>query len=472
MLQEPPERLGLPIPHAVTAPDRVPSRRYYDAEFFEMERELLWPRVWQMACRLEEIPNPGDYAEYENLGRSVVVVRVGPEEIRAYHNACRHRGVKLVTGHGSIPSGFTCPFHGWCWGLDGQNTFLYQSDLFSEANLDALDLELVSCRVEVWGNCAFINFDNHAPGLRESIEPFASFHDAWKVESLRAEWWLAARLPVNWKLAMEAFMEGYHVMETHPQLLPPAARGKNAVYRATRDVGRSGTVARGEAPPTVESRQFIDAQIQFMRVLSVGMAGMTHEKDLRVAEGLRDLELPADATLAAQTWRTRLNDAVVAWNRTAGMDMPDLNALDQMGYVSAVNFCFPHFFLLPTYSSASSYRIRPVGPEETIFELWSLTRYPKGQEPPCPPRPEPMAPDDPRWPPIPTQDFSNLPRQQAGLHAYGFDYMRLSNQVEGLIGNYQRLIDGYLAGLDYDRLLPAVQLVNGPIDSPCKDLGF
>jgi phenylpropionate dioxygenase-like ring-hydroxylating dioxygenase large terminal subunit len=456
----------------MSRPDRVPARRYYDRDFYEMECELLWPRVWQMACRLEEIPKPGDFVEYENLGQSVIVVRVGPDEVRAFHNACRHRGVKLVEDRGSLPSGFTCPFHGWCWGLDGQNTFLYQPDLFAESNRDPLDLELVECRLEVWGGCAFINFDPDAPGLRDSIEPFASIHDAWRVEALRSEWWLAARLPVNWKLAMEAFMEGYHVMETHPQLLPPWARGKQAVYRTVGDGRASREAQRAGSGPVVESAEFIDRQIHFMRVLSEGMAGMTHEKDVQVAEGLRDLELPADTRLASRTWRSTLNDAIVAWNRSAGIDIPDLNELDAAGITSAVNFCFPHFFLLPTFSSASSYRIRPLGPEETLFELWSLTRYPPGQEPPRPQRPEPMAPDDPRWPPIPTQDFSNLPRQQRGLHARGFEYMRLSDQVEGLIGNYQRLIDGYLAGLSYEKLLPALHLVSGPIDSPLKDLGF
>jgi hypothetical protein len=83
-----------------------------------------------------------------------------------------------------------------------------------------------------------------------------------------------------------------------------------------------------------------------------------------------------------------------------------------------------------------------------------------------------MAPDDPRWPVIPRQDFANIPRQQAGLHAKGFEFMQLSTQVEGMIGNYQRLIDGYLARLGYDKLLPAVQQVSGPIDDCSKDLGF
>jgi hypothetical protein len=83
-----------------------------------------------------------------------------------------------------------------------------------------------------------------------------------------------------------------------------------------------------------------------------------------------------------------------------------------------------------------------------------------------------MAPDDPRWPAIPGQDYSNLPKQQLGLHAKGFDYMRLSKHVEGLIGNYQRLIDGYLAGLDPELLVEAAHRVTGPFDVGIVDIGF
>ena len=87
-----------------------------------MEAELLWPRVWQMACRLEEIPQPHDFVEYEILDQSVIVVRTDDMGVRAFQNACRHRGVKVVEGRGTCESGFTCPFHGWCYGLDGKNT--------------------------------------------------------------------------------------------------------------------------------------------------------------------------------------------------------------------------------------------------------------------------------------------------------------------------------------------------------------
>ena len=113
-----------------------------------------------------------------------------------------------------------------------------------------------------------------------------------------------------------------------------------------------------------------------------------------------------------------------------------------------MGYCFPHFFVLPMYSSASSYRFRPLGPEETLMEIWSLTRLPGGA-PSC--RASTYRSRGPATtrgvPPIPTQDFSNLPRQQRGLHARGFEYMRLAEQIEGHISNYHRLIDGYLAGL-------------------------
>ncbi|OBK31552.1 (2Fe-2S)-binding protein [Mycobacterium asiaticum] len=437
----------LPVPWAVRSADRIPKQRYYDAEFYALENEKFWPRVWQMACRLEEIPKPGDFVEYEILDQSIIVVRLDSESVRAYHNACRHRGVKLVEGNGSRRS-FVCPFHGWCWGIDGRNTFVLRADAFDEHNLDPKDLALVPVRCELWGGCAWINLDDTAPGLRDCFEPFATIYDAWQVESLRTEWWQSCRLPVNWKLATAAFMEGYHVPHTHPQLLP------------------SAQPSRAQPPGLAQT------SLYFMRTLGEGMAGMVHENDIRIAEGLQNIDLPTDPAEAMTVWKRTLNDAVVAWHRARGCEMPDLNDLQRRGIVDAIGFCFPHYFLLPQYSSASSYRIRPLGPEETLFEIWSLTRIPPDRVTGKPTPPEPMAPDDPRWPPIPAQDFSNLPKQQKGLHSRGFEYMRLSSQIEGLISNFERVIDGFLADLPYDALVPAIQKTNTTIDVPIADLGL
>jgi phenylpropionate dioxygenase-like ring-hydroxylating dioxygenase large terminal subunit len=442
------------VPFRVEAPDRIPKQRYYDTDFYRLEAERLWPRVWQMACRLEEIPEPRDYAEYRILDQSVVVVRTDDGGAVAFENTCRHRGVQLVEGHGSCERSFVCPFHGWCYGIDGANTAIPQRKGFAEHNLDPGDVDLVSVRCEVWGGCAWINLDPAAPPLRDCLAPFTDALDAWRVESLHAEWWYAARLPVNWKLGIEAFVEMYHVVQAHPQLVIPTRFG-----------------VRADA--AFDPQAYIDADLQYLRAMSEGMAGMMHATDVAIADGLRNLELPADRAVATETWNRTLNDAVVAWHRERGHDVPDLNALDAQGVNLTFFHGFPHYFVLPMYSSASAYRFRPLGPEETLMEIWSLTRAPGGEPRSRPTPPEWWAPDDPRWPPIPTQDFSNLPRQQRGLHARGFEFMRLSSRLEGHISNFERTIDGFLAGLPHDRLVAAQQAVSVyPFEQPILDLGF
>ncbi|MFP3899255.1 MAG: aromatic ring-hydroxylating oxygenase subunit alpha [Acidimicrobiia bacterium] len=449
-----PDHRSLPVPFAVEVPDRVATQRYHDPAFFALETELLWPRVWQMACRLEQIPDPGDYAEYTILDDSVIVVRGDDGEVRAFQNACRHRGVRLVEGPGRCESGFTCPFHGWCYGTDGRNTFVSRRRTFSEHNLRDGDIDLVPVRCETWGGCAWINLDPGAPPLRDSIEPFATVMDAWQLQTLHAEWWYAFRLPVNWKLAEEAFMEQYHVLETHPQLRIPGR------YPAK----------DGSFDPTT----FLESELHYLRVMSEGMSGMVHAHDVAVAEQLAPtVELPADPVLARRHWESAFSDAVVAWHRQRGAPIPDLDELEAGGLNEPMGYCFPHFFVLPMYSSASSYRFRPLGPEETLMEIWSLTRFPVGEEPGPLPVPEAWAHDDPRVPPIPVQDFSNLPRQQRGLRTRGFEYMRLSEQIEGHISNYHRLIDGYLAGSSHEQLAPALEHVNvNPLDRSMVDIGL
>jgi phenylpropionate dioxygenase-like ring-hydroxylating dioxygenase large terminal subunit len=445
---------ALPVPYAMEVPDRVPKERYFDPDFYQMEVDLLWPRVWQMACRLEEIPEAGDFVEYQILDQSVIVLRTEDLGARAFQNACRHRGVRVVEGRGHSESGFTCPFHGWCYGLDGHNTFVSRAQTFSEHNLQPDDLSLTPVRCEIWGGCAWVNLDNDAAPLRQCIEPFATTLDAWKVESMRAEWWHAFRLPVNWKLAEEAFLEQYHVIETHPELVIPR---------------RFPPRHNGSFDP----QAFIEAELHYLHVMSEGMAGMVHAKDVRIAEDMRDIPLPAEPDLAISTWHHALNDAVVRWHRAAGSEIPDLNELDAQGLNQPMGFCFPHYFVLPMYSSASAYRFRPLGPEETLMEIWSLTRYPDGSAPEPPTPPEVWEWNDPRVPPIPTQDFSNLPRQQRGLHAKGFEYMRLSEGIEGGVANFERTIDGFLAGMPHEKLLPALQAINvNPLEQPVADLGF
>jgi phenylpropionate dioxygenase-like ring-hydroxylating dioxygenase large terminal subunit len=445
---------ALPVPHAIEAVDRIPKERYYDADFFGMERELLWPRVWQMACRLEEIPNPGDFAEYQILDKSVIVIRTADTGVQAFENTCRHRGVRIIQGRGTADDGFTCPFHGWCYGLNGRNTRVTQASGFFPDALQAGQIDLVPVRSEAWGGMAWINFDEAAPPLRECIEPFATIMDGWHLEAMRAEWWLACRLPANWKLAQEAFVEQYHVLETHPQLRIP---GRYAPRN----------------PADFDPRTFVEGELQYLRTMCDGMEGMVHANDVRIAEQIQGMDLPGDYAGARAIWDRNMNAAVTETHRSRGCVMPDINDLEARGWNHSMIYAFPHVFILPMYSSATAYRFRPLGPEETLMELWSLTRFPEGEEPETPPVPDWWAPDDDRWPPIPTQDFSNIPRQQLGLRNPSFEFMRLSARDEGHISNFHRVIDGYLAGLAQDQLLSVLPTLNvNPLEMAVAEIAF
>ena len=268
-----------------------------------------------MACRLEEIPGARDYVEYEILDRSVVVVRDESGQVGAYREHVSPPRGQGVEGRGTLKSGFTCPFHGWCYGLDGANTFISRAKSFSEENLAAGEIDLVPVRCELWGGCAWINLDPGAPPLRRCIEPFASILDAWKAESLRTEWWHAFRLPVNWKLAQEAFLEQYHVIETHPELVIPKRF-------APKD------------PATFDPESFIDAELHYLHVMSEGMAGMVHANDVAVAEGQRTMELRPRTPKGP--WRPVAQPPSTTpwWPGTAarGAVIPDLNELGGPGH--------------------------------------------------------------------------------------------------------------------------------------------
>lgn len=460
------QRAARTVPFEVTDPERIPAKRYYDEEFYKLECERLWPHVWQMACRLEQVANVGDWIEYSNLGKSVIVVRA-QGGIKAYHNACRHRGMQLAKGHGNCKAkGFICPFHGWRFNIEGQNTSVYGRQMFSERQLDQADLALRPCRIELFIGCVFINFDDGAPSLRESVGPVAAGLDAYRTDRMCAEWWYATVLPANWKTAMEAFMEGYHVARTHPQLQDAAPMLFNSLYGNSRGGGGA------PVDPKLSARDNIRAQFKLMQLLSEGMAGMCHAKDVAVAERMLDVDLPEDPGQALMTWYGMLNHAITQQGRARGEPTPDLNEIAVTTPVNAVEFIFPHYFLLPYLSSMAAYRIRPLGPESCLFELWSLTHFPAGREPAAVMEPVMLAHDSDQFPPIPRQDYSNIPGQQIGLHAEGFEFMRLSKAVEGLISNYQRLIDGYLKGVPLDRLGSSTAGLSGNFDGPILDLGF
>jgi nitrite reductase/ring-hydroxylating ferredoxin subunit len=457
-------------PFPVTNPELIPAQRYYDEDFFKAECENLWPHVWQMATRLELIPNVGDWVEYSNVGKSVIVVRT-KDGVKAFQNHCRHRGVPIAGGHGNdmgncAKSGFICPFHGWRWNMDGECTFVYGKQLFNEELLDKGELALKPVRCETWGGCAFINHDPDAPSYRESMGPVLGALEARGMDKLRSEWWYGAVLPSNWKIAMEAFMEGYHVMKTHPQLQHAQPSLYNARYG--NDTGGLGPLVN----PLVGIYENVAECIESMELLSEGMAGLVHKKEVDIAKQFARAPLPEDPQAAMMAWFGIVQQAITDQLREKGEDTPDLNKVAVEHPIEAVTFLFPHYFLLTYFSSMSSYRIRPLTAETCLFEIWSLTQFPEGQEPEPPKEPIILPFDSQDFPMIPRQDYSNIPIQQKGMHSEGFEHMRLSKDREGLISNYQRVIDAHLAKAPGDKIAAATQKLGYNFDGKIQDLGL
>ncbi|MEQ8771490.1 MAG: Rieske 2Fe-2S domain-containing protein, partial [Erythrobacter sp.] len=143
----------------------IDRRRYFDPDFAALENARLWPKTWQMACRLEDIPEVGDYVLYDIADISLIVVRSATETIKAFFNACLHRGRALRDCDGTAEE-FRCPFHGFTWNIDGTCKKLVNEWDF--AHIDKADFALPEARVATWGGFVFVCPD----GCKESLEEF------------------------------------------------------------------------------------------------------------------------------------------------------------------------------------------------------------------------------------------------------------------------------------------------------------
>ena len=427
------------VPFAMRDRLHVPRERYYDRAFFELEKEKLWMRTWQMACRLEEIPEVNDFVEYEICDQSVLVVRQPDESLKAFHNACRHRATQLERGSGNLAGGqIVCPFHGWRWSADGASSFVYGDQGFAPECLRPEDLRLQEVKVEIWGGCAWINLDPDAGPLRETLAPGSELLETVGAGDWQVKWWKEVILNANWKMAQEAFMEGYHVMATHPQLT--LGMGEDFPVNAEYRVYENGH-SNFQRPGGKANFPNLDLLLMSGQLLSDGQDAMTLDRDLYVLEQLRNQLRPGDniADAAGVALREYAEGAGIAW--TPGMEDTPL-------FFGSEVFLFPNLFYLPQYGNALSYRIRPHNddPEWCRFEVWSLTRYPESE---VRPRSESLgrfAKDDrENWGLIPLQDFGNIERQQRGLHSQSFQELRLATEWEAAISNMHVELDRRLA---------------------------
>jgi len=428
------------LPYAMQAPNRVPRERYYDRGFFEREKEKLWNRVWQMACRLQEIPRANDYVEYEICDQSILVVRQPDHSIKAFFNVCPHRATQIAKGAGTLAGGqLTCPFHGWRWNSDGSSSLIYGRQGFAPECMKPEEIALRECKVEVWGDSVWINLDANAGPLADAIQPAAAQLEGVAVENWRVKWWQETILDANWKLAQEAFMEGWHVMRTHPQLTLGAGESTPP------DSQRYETYPNGHCSfeGAALTRDFVnfDVMLASSQLLVDGLDAMAIERDMKVLEGIRHKIKPGDSVRDAVAREMR------AYNEGAGIPMP-AGIENRPMWWSGMVFLFPNIFYLPMYGNALAYRIRPYNddPQRCRFEVWSLTTWPQSYPVNRAVLKGRFDKDDATsWPLIPIQDFSNIERQQKGLHVLGYQGHRLATEWEAGISNMHRELDRRLA---------------------------
>lgn len=210
--------------NSVNVPERyrlgdhfIPKHRYIDAEFLQLEYDRIFARTWQMACRLEEIPEAGDDLEYEIGDQSILVVNRGEGVLKAYFNACPHRGMALARGRGNKKE-LRCSFHGWCFDLDGRSTYVHEEQDFGE-KLDRSKIRLGECHVDRSAGWVFVNMDPDPPPLLEWLSPLPESLEPLQIERMRYRWYKGAIMPTNWKTVIDAFVEGDHTGATHPQNL-------------------------------------------------------------------------------------------------------------------------------------------------------------------------------------------------------------------------------------------------------------
>ena len=195
----------------------LPKERYTARAFADLEFERLWPRVWQIAGREEELPNRGDFLEYTVGDDSIAIVRNNDGSLAAFHNACLHRGTRLAEECGTFDASIRCPYHGWRYDLDGRLIHVPDRDEFGDL---PDDLALSPVRVDTWGGFVFLNMDPAAEPLLEFLDPLPTLLAPYRLDEMRFRTYRSTIIPANWKAVVDAFNESYHVQGLHEQILP------------------------------------------------------------------------------------------------------------------------------------------------------------------------------------------------------------------------------------------------------------
>lgn len=193
----------------------LPIEAMVSADYFELEREKIFKRSWLNVGRVEDIPEPGDYMvqQIDILQTRVIIVRGDDDQIRAFHNVCRHRGNEVAQGCGNT-KGFSCDFHGWTYDTQGELAFVPDEAQFFDLDKQQMGLPAIHC--QIWCGFIFINAaEKPAQNLVDYLGEMGTQLKDFPFETMAPMHRLEATVDSNWKVCIDAFHESYHAGFVH-----------------------------------------------------------------------------------------------------------------------------------------------------------------------------------------------------------------------------------------------------------------
>ncbi len=419
--------------------DVVPRSRYTSAQFGALEFERLWSRVWQVACREEEVPEVGDFCEYLIGDQSILIVRSAPDAIGGYHNTCLHRGTRLAEGTGHFDSEcIRCRYHAWRYDLDGHLIEVVDPDEFAPMP-DCVRLGRV--RVDRWGGFVWVSLDPAAPPLLEYLDPLPALLAPYHLDRMRIRSYRATILPANWKVVVDAFNEGYHVQGTHPQILP-WTDDVSLAYEPLgihSHYGRLPSARRTLRPsPRLGLRDDEYDEGDILASLVAGLGALFYDDEQALVDKIRS------TTEDGETMLGRYQKGRRELLAKRGVPVEQFSD-DQLTSADDV-FFFPNM-VGPIYpGTAILFRVRPNGldPDSSIKDTWFL-EWPRAGETRRRPQRR-FYPDwtERDWGIITNQDYANMEHVQIGMKSRGGPGLRLNRRQEVNILHMHRMIDRYL----------------------------
>lgn len=432
----PPEHIRKPF-SAPELDDYIVTRdRYVSQEFHDREAKGLWPHIWQIACREEEVPEAGDILVYEIAGASYIIVRGEDLIVRAFRNSCMHRGMKLCAQDTSL-SKIRCPFHGFTWNLAGQITDIPMRWDFPNATDGSAHLSEV--KVGLWGGFVFINPDPDSESLESFLELLPDHLSGFLDHSHK---YIAAHfrkiLPCNWKLGIEAFVESYHTIQVHPQFTGFLA-DENGQYDILGRHGSRFCLTIGKQATAISEPLTEQAVVdEFFEANGLGAPPT-------VPEGMK-----ARAFLAEH-----MRNVYHAQSGRDYTSAPEAELIDSTQYS-----IFPNIVLWRTLVFPTVYRFRPNGndPHSCIFDLYIIGDVPvSGERPPAAEVQEmgqksfreALASYSELLGETYDQDYANMALQQQGLAGSPDLPLMTAKSQEVRIRHLEKVLDDYL-----DRFAP------------------